>query len=131
MALARRCVGLGHEFAYEPLVDAALGDAVGAVAVDDLAGELSVPGQGVYVEYELVAVPGLLLAGLEVDDEKVVSAQDQEVRLAGEGGGMSAEAEGVLVLDADLVAAPDPELVMLVEGSRVASGRLVSFTLWL
>ena len=76
-------------------------------------------------------MPGLLLAGLEVDDEKVVSAQDQEVRLAGEGGGMSAEAEGVLVLDADLVAALDPELVMLVEGSRVASGRLVSFTLWL
>ena len=113
------------------MVDAALGDAVGAVAVDDLAGELSVPGQGVYVDHELVAVPGLLLAGLEVDDENVVSAQDQEVRLAGEGGGMSAEAEGVLVLDADLVAAPDPELVMLVEGSRVASGRLVSFTLWL
>ncbi len=108
------------------MVDAALGDAVGAVAVDDLAGELSVPGlghrpgQGVYVDHELVAVPGLLLAGLEVDDEKVVSAQDQEVRLAGEGGGMSAEAEGVLVLDADLVAALDTELVMLVEGSRVA-----------
>ena len=84
------------EVPNEALVDAALRHSVSAVVVYDLAGQLGVfvlghgPGKGVHVDHELVAVPGLLLASLDVDDEDTVVVEDEQVRLAGEGGGVSA-----------------------------------------
>ena len=105
----------------EALVDAALGNAVGVVVVNDLAGELGIPvlghglGQGVHVDHDLVMVPGLYLAALDVDDEDAVVVENEQVGLAGEGGGLPAEAEGVLVLEADVVAAVGPLVSLLVE----------------
>ena len=84
------------EVPNEALVDAARRHPVSAVVVYDLAGQLGVfvlghgPGKGVHVDHELVAVPVLLLASLDVDDEDTVVVEDEQVRLAGEGGGVSA-----------------------------------------
>ena len=60
-------------------------------------------------------MPGLFLAGFDVHDENAVVLKDEEVRLAGEGGGVSAEAECVLRLDADVVSALEPLVAVLVE----------------
>ena len=65
-------------------------------------------------------MPGLFTTGLDVDDEDVVFVDDQEVGLAGEGGGVSAEPEGVLVLDADFIVALEPLVALLVEQGLVA-----------
>ena len=59
-------------------------------------------------------MPGLFLAGLEVGDEDAVLVEDEEVRLAGEDGRVATELKGVLVLDADVVAALDPPVSVLV-----------------
>ena len=105
----------------EALVDAALGNAVGVVVVNDLAGELGIPvllhglGQGVHVDHDLVMVPGLFLAALDVNDEDAVVVEHQQVGLAGEGGGLTAESESVLVLEAYVVAAVGPLVSLLVE----------------
>ena len=109
------------EVSDEALVDAALGNAVGVVVVNDLAGELGIPvlghglGQGVHVDHDLVTVPGLFLAALDVDDEDAVVVEDEQVRLAREDGGLSAESESVLVLEAYVVAAVGPLVSLLVE----------------
>ena len=93
------------------------------VVVDDLAGELGIPilghglGQGVHIDHDLIMVPGLFLAAPDVDDEDAVVVENQQVRLAGEGGGLTAEAEGVLVLEADGVTAVGPLVALLVEQS--------------
>ena len=103
------------------MVNAALGHALGLVGVDDFAGDAGVskfghgPRQGVHVDHELVAVPGAFGAGLDVGYEDVVVAEYQQVGLAGEDGGLAAEAEGVLTLDAGFVSALDPEVALLVE----------------
>ena len=66
------------EVTYEALVYPALGNAIGVIALDDLAGQLGVsvfgqgPWKGVHVDHQLELVPGLLLAGLGVDDEDAV-----------------------------------------------------------
>ena len=109
------------EVSDEALVDAALGNAVGVVVVNDLAGELGIPvlghglGQGVHVDHDLVTAPGLFLAALDVDDEDAVVVEDEQVRLASEDGGLSAESESVLVLEAYVVAAVGPLVSLLVE----------------
>ena len=109
------------EVSDEALVDAALGNAPGMVVVDDLAGELGIPvlghglGQGVHVDHDLVTVPRLFLAALDVDDEDAVVVENEQVGLAGEGGGLTSESEGVLVLEADLVTAAGPLVSLLVE----------------
>ena len=65
-------------------------------------------------------MPGALLASLDVGYQDVAAAvQDQEIRLAGEDGDVAAEAETVLVLDADVVAALEPEVALLVEQDGV------------
>ena len=114
------------EVSDEALVDAALGNAVGVVVVYDLAGELGIPvlwhglGQGIHVDHNLIMVPGLFLAALDVDDEDAVFVEDEQVRLAGEVGGLTAEAESVLVLEADLVTAVRPPVSLLVDQSGMA-----------
>ena len=114
------------EVADEALVDAALGNAVGVVVVNDLAGELGILvlwnglGQGVHVDHDLVTVPGLFLAALDVDDEDAVVVENEQVGLAGEDGGLSAESEGVLVLEAYVVAAVGPLVSLLVEQGGMA-----------
>ena len=62
------------------------GHAGNARWIDDLAGQPGVAealwkrfGQGVLVDLELNGVPGLLLAGLDVDDEGVFAAVDDQV----------------------------------------------------
>ncbi len=75
-------VGQGFD---EGLSDAALGDALGLVRVDDLAGDARVAvlgrclRQGVLVDHELVAVPGTFAAGLHVDDDDVVPVEYEQV----------------------------------------------------
>ena len=85
--------------------------------------------------HDLELVPGLFLAGLGVGDEDAVLVEDEEVRLASEDGGVAAELliagrsvslyhsimalerkawKGVLALDADVVAALDPPVSVLV-----------------
>ena len=114
------------EVSDEALVGAALGNAVGVVVVNDLAGDLCIPvlghglGQGIHVDHDLVMVPGLFLAALDVDDEDAVVVENQQVRLAGEGGRVPAEAEGVLVFDAEVVTAVGPLVSLLVEQSAAA-----------
>ena len=71
------------EITYEALVYPALGNAIGVIAVDDLAGQFGVsvfgqgPWKGVHVDHQLELVPGLLLAGLGVDDEDAVVLEHQ------------------------------------------------------
>ena len=60
-------------------------------------------------------MPGLFLAGFEVDDEDAVLVEDEQVRLAGEDGGVASELQGVLVLDADLLAVLDPPVSVFVQ----------------
>ena len=57
------------------------------------------------------------MAAPDVDDEDAVVVENQQVGLAGEGGGLTAEAEGVLVLEADGVTAVGPLVALLVEQS--------------
>ena len=64
-------------------------------------------------------MPRALLPGFHVSNEDVILAEDKEVWLAGEGAGPAAEAKGVLVFDADLAAAVDPEVALLVEEGGV------------
>ena len=59
--------------------------------------------------------PARPLACLDVDDEDTVVVENEQVRLAGEGGGVTAELEGVLAFEADVVAAPGPLVSLLVE----------------
>ena len=49
----------------------------------------------------------------------LVSGEDEQVGLAGEGSGLSAEVEGVLVLNADVVASLGPLVSLLVEEARM------------
>ena len=62
-------------------------------------------------------VPGLFLAALDVDDEDAVLVENKQVWLAGEGCRVPAEAESVLVLEADVVTAMGPLVSLLVEQS--------------
>ena len=55
------------------------------------------------------------MAALDVYDEDAVVVEDEQVRLAGEDGGLSAESESVLVLEAYVVAAVGPLVSLLVE----------------
>ena len=93
------------------MVNAALGDALGTVGIDDLVDDAGVSvlfegaEQCVHVDHDLGDVRGALDAGLGIDDGHVVATGDDEIRLAGEGGGAALEPEGVLTLNADVVAA--------------------------
>ena len=89
-----------------------LGHASDAGGIDDLAGQPGVAealwkrfGEGVLVDLELNGVPGLFLAGFDVDDEGVVAAVDDQVGSAGEGGGAATELETVLGFDVNVAAA--------------------------
>ncbi len=109
------------EVSDRALVDSALRNALCAVAVNDFSGEPGVlilgqrPGQGIHVDHDLVTVPGLLLAVFDVDDADVVLVEHEQVWLAVEGGRVPPEVEGVLVLEADMVAAAVPLVSLLVE----------------
>ena len=73
----------------------------------------------VLVDHHLdgVGCPGP--AGLRVDDDHVLIFLSDEVRLAGQGRQVSAQAEGVLVLGVDLVSALLPVVSDLVEDGGV------------
>ena len=93
------------------MVHAALWHALDVVGVVDLARDAGVPvllsgaRQCVHVDHDLGDVRGALNAGLGIDDEDVVVRWDNQIRLAGEGGDAALEPEGILTLDADVVAA--------------------------
>ena len=57
---------------------------------------VAVLGQGVPLEYDLHAVTGTFLTGLNVDYGGVAFVQHDEVGTAGQSGGLSGEPEGVL-----------------------------------
>ena len=59
------------------------------------------------------------LAGFHVGADDVIVVENQQVGFIGEGGGVAAEAEGVLDLYADVVAALYPEVSLLVEWGGV------------
>jgi len=83
----RDAANQGGQVLYEALVNAAFGHALGAVRVDDFAGDLGLPELGyglrhsVHVDHELVTVPRAFLAGLHVCDEDVVLVEHQQVGL--------------------------------------------------
>ena len=95
------------------------------VGVDDLAGDADAavlgqrPGQGVLVDYELDAAPGLFLAGLGVHDVGVVVLDGDQVGAAREDGGASLKPEGVLLLDEDVAAVGQPAVAEVVEEGGV------------
>ena len=107
----RHTVNQRDEAVDELLVHAALWHTLDAIGVMDLARDSGVPvlfsgaRQCVHVHHDLGNVRGALDAGFGIDDEDVVVRWDNQVRLAGEGGDAALEPEGVLTLDADVVAA--------------------------
>ena len=94
--------------------------------VDDFAADPDVPvlrkglRQGVLVDHDLHAVPGLLLTGLDVDDSGVFAVEHKEVGPAAQSRGSSPQPEGVLPFDVDGVAAVFRFLPLLVQQRRVA-----------
>ena len=89
----------------------ALVDALDPVWVVDLAGDVGTavlvhrPGQGVHVGRHLGDVGGSLGARFDVDGQDMIASGDDEIGLAGEGGGTPLEPEGVLGFDVEGVSA--------------------------
>ena len=77
-------------------------------------------GQGVLVDHDLDAVPGLFPAGLDVDDGGVTVVEHNEVGTAGQRGGLPAQPEGVLAFDENGAGVGFPLDLLLVEQRRVA-----------
>lgn len=73
--------------------------------VDDLAANSDVPvlrdcpGDGVQVDHDLHAVPGLFAAGLDVDDGGFTVVERDDVGTASECGGQPVQSKGVLAFD--------------------------------